>query len=202
MTTAEQDALKAILLRESRMPEKLVDEFIGGGYRRAGGIEVDLPLAKMQKLLAKKLSKDRAVLSAVLFQNGTMSEVKDVVPEGAKKGVTVKRPTKGCPLPEFELANVRATRVLRAFIDEEQAADFERHQRFVSRGAETGHRYLLTSRLHEAYRLGVGLRDLDEGGAVYCVHDWDVPAAEELLALHVHLQFPEGEKYLRDLEGR
>lgn len=200
MTVEEQEALKPLLLKESRLPEKEVDAFIAGGYRKNGGLEIDVPLAKVQRALAKRFSKERAVLSAIVFANGTMTEVTDVVPEDAKKGVTVKQPTRGCPMPDFEIANVRATRVLRAFIDDEQAADFEQHQRFVSRGAETGHRYLLTSRLHEAYKLGAGLRDLDDGGRIYCVHDWDVPAPEELLALHVHLQTVDGERYLRRLE--
>lgn len=203
MTVEEQEALRPLLLKESRLPEKEVDAFIAGGYRKNGGMELDVPLGKVQKALAKKLAKDRAVLSAVIFQNGTVSEVRgEIVPEEATKGVTVKQPTRGCPVPDFELANVRATRVLRAFIDDEQAADFERHQRFVSVGAESGHRYMLTSRLHEAYKLGAGLRDLDEDGYIYCVHDWDVPAAEELLALHVYLRIPGGETYLRGLELR
>lgn len=200
MTAEERLALRPLLLRESRLLEKDVEAFLDGGYRQNGGIEIDCPLGKAQRELAKRFAKERAVLSAVVFANGTMTEVKDVVPEDAKKGVTVKQPTRGCPMPDFEIANVRATRVLRAFIDDEQAADFERHQRFVSRGAETGHRYLLTSRLHEAYKLGAGLRDLDDDGRIYCVHDWDVPAPEELLALHVHLQTVDGERYLRRLE--
>jgi hypothetical protein len=201
MTVEEQAALRLVLLKESRLPEKDVEKFLEGGYRENGGLEVDAPIAKIQRAIAKRLAKSRQVLSAVLFSNGTMSEVKDIVPEGATKGVTVKQPTSGCPLPDFEIADIRATRVLRAFLTEEQRADFERHQRFVSVGIETGHRYLLTSRQHESYRTGVGLRDLDEDGAIYCVHDWDVPAAEELLALHVHLQVAGGESYLRSGVG-
>jgi hypothetical protein len=200
MTIEEMAALRLVLLKQTRLPEKEVEQFLEGGYRSGAGLEVEMPIGKMQRALAKKIAKDRATLSAVTFQNGSMTEVQEVVPAGAKKGVTVKKPTLGCPLPEFEIADVRATRVLRSFISPEQAADFERHQRFVSVGVETGHRYVLTSRQHEAYRTGAGLRDLDEGGRVYCVHDWDVPAAEELLGLHVCLQLPGWETYLRGLE--
>ena len=42
------------------------------------------------------------------------------------------------------------------------------------------------------------LYDLDERRP-WCVHDWDVPAPEEMLGLLVHLSIPGREKYLRDL---
>jgi hypothetical protein len=32
-----------------------------------------------------------------------------------------------------------------------------------------------------------------------CVHDWEVPAAEEMLALKLFLSLPEREQYIRDL---
>jgi hypothetical protein len=51
----------------------------------------------------------RATLSAVRFANGTMEEVRGVVPADAKAGVTVKEPTRGCPLPDFQLADIRAS---------------------------------------------------------------------------------------------
>lgn len=199
ITVQEKTALKDLLLKQTHLSEAKVEEFLAGGYRNNGGLEIDLPLIKVQRMLAKKLAAGRQTLSAVRFANGTMEEVKDIIPAEAKAAVTVKEPTKGCPLPSFQLADIRATRVLRRFLDDDQIADFERHNRFVSIGRETGHRYLLTSRQHEAYRTGVGLRDLDEDGAVYCVHDWDVPAPEELLALHVYLGVAGGESYLRGL---
>jgi len=40
------------------------------------------------------------------------------------------------------------------------------------------------------------LFDVDEHMA-YCVHDWEVPAAEEMLALHAFLSVPGLESYLR-----
>ena len=140
--------------------------------------------------------------------------------------VTVAQPMLGCPVPEFERAEIRATRVLEAFLDEEQIEDFRRRQQFVSVGADTGHRYLLTSR-HARERMtrvdGRSLFDLDAADNVYpviidnydghrvhagnerihglaiCAHDWTVPAAEELLALHLFVSMQGQESYLLSL---
>ena len=58
-------------------------------------------------------------------------------------------------------------------------------------GADSGHRYVLTSRQASAERLakvdGRSVFDLNRGHAV-CVHDWVVPAAEELLELKLFLE--------------
>jgi hypothetical protein len=35
-----------------------------------------------------------------------------------------------------------------------------------------------------------------------CVHDWEVPAPEELLALFVHLSLPGLEQYVRSISDR
>lgn len=111
---------------------------------------------------------------------------------------TVARPTRGCPAPDFELAEQRATDVMCAFLDPEQLADFKSEQAFLSVGADTGHRYIITSR-HARSVLAHTTRslfDLDEQ-MPYCVHDWEVPAAEEMLALHAFLSVPGLESYLR-----
>jgi hypothetical protein len=117
--------------------------------------------------------------------------------------VTVAQPVIGCPAPDFDEAEVRATRVLEAFLSPEQLEDFREGQQFVVTGVDTGHRYLLTSRhapkvrfRHQSFR---SLFDLDDQIAL-CVHDWEVPAAEELLGLLIHLQLPELEKHVRFLE--
>jgi hypothetical protein len=89
-----------------------------------------------------------------------------------------------------------------AFLDDDQAEDFEDRNAFVSIGVETGHRYMVTSR-HARDQLATWRRqlyDLDEGRP-YCVHDYAVPAAEEMLALHLLLQIPGRESYLRHLVG-
>ena len=81
--------------------------------------------------------------------------------------------------------------------------DFERHQRFVVIGADTGHRYMLTSRhaRDELAHYHRTLFDLDEHIPL-CVHDWQVPAAEELLSLCIHLQLPGCETYVRSIPDR
>lgn len=117
-----------------------------------------------------------------------------------RAATTVAMPTQGCPEPDFVRAEIKARRVLFEFLTEEQREDFKKHNAFVSVGAETGHRYMVTSRHArgplEKYRRS--LFDLDENRP-YCVHDWAVPAAEECLALHVLLQLPQHEGYLRHL---
>lgn len=125
------------------------------------------------------------------------------------KAATVKKPTKGCPAPNFEQIKLRATRVLRAFLTPQQVSDFNRNQRFVSVGADTGHRYMLTSRNAPDELQHFGSRcvfDLDENRS-YCVHDYDIPAEEELLTLHCLLSLPGYEKWARAMrddspEGR
>jgi len=113
---------------------------------------------------------------------------------------TVAQPVQGCPAPDFPNAfDARANRVLEAFLSDEQRDDWRRRGRFVSIGMDTGHRYMLTSRdAREALQTygSRSLYDLDERRA-YCVHDWAVPAPEELLALHLFLAIPGGESFLR-----
>jgi len=114
------------------------------------------------------------------------------------KATTVARPVRGCPAPDFDQAEVRAAHVMRQFLTAEQIEDFESEQAFMSVGADTGHRYVITSR-HARTKLALRTRslyDLDEQ-MPYCVHDWDVPAAEEMLALHLFLVMPGYETYLR-----
>jgi hypothetical protein len=113
----------------------------------------------------------------------------------------VAAPVIGCPAPDFPDAEAKARRVLFEFLDDDQQSDYLRHGSFVSTGVETGHRYMLTSRESRG-RLkryeGRTLYDLDERCS-YCVHDWDVPASEELLSLHVLLSLPGWERYVRGI---
>lgn len=118
-----------------------------------------------------------------------------------KEGVTVAAPTIGCPMPEFARAEVRATRVLEAFLDPEQLEDYRAEGRFMVVGADTGHRYLLAHREQPHLLAQMGGRqvfDLDAGFPI-CVHDWTVPAAEELLTLKLMLTLPGNERYVRSL---
>lgn len=95
----------------------------------------------------------------------------------------------------------RVQEVLFAFLNDDQQNDFEHRNAFVTEGAGTGHRYIVTSR-HARDQLAQTRRqlyDLDDK-TPFCVHDYSVPAAEEMLALHLLLQSPEHERYLRHLE--
>lgn len=118
-----------------------------------------------------------------------------------KKAVTVAAPTRGCPAPNFPPAELRAREVLEHFLSADQIADFRRYNRFITVGGTTGYRYMVTSR-HARDQLSTFQRtlyDLDNQVAL-CVHDWSVPAAEEMLALHILVQLPGYEGYLRYLE--
>lgn len=113
---------------------------------------------------------------------------------------TVAKPYVGCPAPDFENAEIRARYVLEQFLTEEQLADFRKYNRFVSLGATTGHRYVVSSRHSKSSmdQFHRSLYDLDERRAL-CVHDWNVPAAEEMLMLHVLVSLPGYEDYVRFL---
>lgn len=127
------------------------------------------------------------------------------VPEPPPKAAaTVSRPTQGCPAPNFAKAELRANRCLEAFLDDEQKADFRAHNRIIAVGAATGHRYAITSRLsknldggsHPSFRT---LYDLDDE-TPFCVHDWEVPPAEEMLTMLLMLAIPHHELFCRHLE--
>jgi len=119
--------------------------------------------------------------------------------------VTVAQPTLGCPAPDFEAVELRANRVLEAFLTPQQLSDFRSDNAFVAVGVDTGHKYVVTSRnapskLSAHHR---SLYDLTQGMPL-CVHDWTVPAAEEMLTLALFLQTPGREAYLRSIpdDGR
>jgi len=113
---------------------------------------------------------------------------------------TVAAPVLGCPAPDFEQAEVRAADVMRAFLTPQQLEDFVKEQAFVATGVDTGHAYIITSR-HARNKLAHTTRtlyDLTEQMS-YCVHDWEVPAAEEMLSILAHLSVPGKELYLRGI---
>jgi hypothetical protein len=194
-------------------------------------VVLDAPISKVQEFLQKQLKPHRKQISAVRFTNGRIEQlseatlqvidapeeepVDNVVPIKKKEeekpaakpaaAVTVAQPVLGCPAPDFDDVEIRATRVLKTFLTPEQIEDFERRQQFVAVGADTGHRYLIASRnsksalaTHNSFR---SLYDMDERMAL-CVHDWEVPAAEEMLGLFVHVSLPGMETYVRGIPDR
>lgn len=180
-------------------------------------VTVSKPIDKVEAAISKAMKRGRKLLSAVVFKNGRVEELhrgetpyRDQPEKTTEKerverpaaAVTVAAPTIGCPVPEFERADVRATRVLKAFLTPEQLSDFERTQSFLVTGGDTGRRYVLTSRQASPERLArVGGRSVFDvaAGQPICVHDWVVPAAEELLELKLFLELPTREQYARGL---
>jgi len=182
-----------------------------------GKIVAPKPIDKIEGALSKAMKRGRKFLSAVVFKNGQIVEIsRTEKPEPSREpyrspahivpavaAVTVAQPMLGCPIPEFERADVRATRVLKEFLSGQQFADFERTQSFLVTGGDTGRQYVLTSRQASEERLAkVGGRSVFDvaARAPICVHDWVVPAAEELLELKLFLELPGHEAYVRGLE--
>ncbi len=91
--------------------------------------------------------------------------------------------------------------MLEAFLTPDQRDDYRTLGRFVVVGADSGRRYLLASRDQPHLLAGMGGRqvfDLDRKLPI-CVHDWTVPAAEELLTLALMLQLPGNERFVLGL---
>lgn len=188
---------------------------------------LNAPIEKVAKALAKSLKPKRTIISAVRFSDGTMEEHRESIPDSATSpfssgspastgdtpyrtpvtpkepvaAASVAAPTRGCPPPDFTAAELRARHVMSLFLDPQQLADFNRYNRFISVGATTGNRYMVTSRQNpdDLAKFTRTLYDLDQKTPL-CVHDWDVPPAEEMLSLHLLLQLPGWERYLRVTE--
>lgn len=179
------------------------------------------PMAKAAKLVTKALKPGRETVSAIRVSGGRIEEIGESTfapnladevpmpdaalapapPVAPAAATTVAKPTQGCPEPDFVKAEIRSRAVLEAFLNDDQISDFRKRNRFVSIGAETGHRYMVTSR-HARDELAHYRRqvfDLDEERP-FCIHDYSVPAAEELLAIHLLLSMPQHENYVRHLE--
>lgn len=226
VTPTELEALRRLETASKKKGWLAQDKTIAkNGEVLLGPVAID----KVAALLAKAMKPGRQLVSAVRFANGKMTEIRaaDIAIEApaaaapyredagaadpskaeraaAKKekatAVTVPKPTLGCPAPAFEKAEIQASRILEQFLSAEQLEDFRLYNRFVSTGADSGHRYMVTSRratdsLAQYHR---SLFDLDEGQE-FCVHDWTVPAAEEMLTLHVLLGLPGYERWMRRL---
>lgn len=195
------------------LPKKIGDLGLNGKYA------VNASIDDVSRVLARHLKTHRKLVDLVIFEDGTVKDVTKTVDGGEeiadepyrtasppKAAATVAKPTQGCPAPDFDIADVRATEVLLTFLDPQQAADWSKHQSFITKGA-SGLRYAITSR-HAAKKLkGTTFQPgfertfycLDDRQA-FCVHDWVVPPAEEVLTMHLMAQTPHGERYLRHLE--
>jgi hypothetical protein len=175
---------------------------------------LEAPIDKVAKQLAKLLKPHRKIISAVQFKDGAIEEIFDNEPEPPKAdaqpyrdpapvvaATSVAAPTRGCPVPDFGTAELKARGVLATFLSRDQIDDFARYNRFVTTGADTGHRYMVTSRqaTDSLARYQRTLYDLDEDRPL-CVHDWSVPPAEEMLSLRVLLALPDWERFLRHEE--
>lgn len=197
-------------------------------YRTVDGLTLNLnaPIEDVQETLAKALKPKRSLLTAIRFSDGRIEEAfeartaedgtktisipdepvekawDDVHPARvAEAAATVAAPIVGCPMPAFVEAEVRASYVLEHFLTPEQIEDYRKLGCFVSLGHDTGHRYMVIHRERPAMCSKFGgrqLYDLDENRAM-CVHDWEVPPPEEMLALHLCLQLPGKERYIRHL---
>jgi hypothetical protein len=169
-------------------------------------IEMSGPITEIGRFLRRRLRPGKPSLSVVRIGHGKLQEMSDSsyeddVSDDEAKAVTTWTPLLGCPAPNFAHVRRRATRVLRDFLDEKQADQFEADQRFSTVGADTEHDYMLTSRSapDELARFG-GRSVFDETEKrAYCVHDWDIPPEEELLMLHCHLSLPGLETWVRSL---
>jgi hypothetical protein len=195
---------------------------LGTLVKKEQSLWVKAKITDVQKVLERPLKPGRKTVSVVRFGDGAIEEVTSssmglVETEGKtvdEKPTTAPRPVKkrlavattvavpvvGCPAPDFAAAEIRASRVLEAFLTPVQIEDFRTENAFVAQGADTGTQYMITSR-HAKTTLGGTIRslyDLDRRRPI-CVHDWSVPAAEEMLALLVMVSVPGGEHYCRGL---
>lgn len=189
-------------------------------YRMKDGVTVELEakIADVEKVLSKALRPERQLVKAVRYTDGTVKEIQTYrtpanppeLPEKPKAemikvepkpktATTVARPVNGCPMPDFPEADIRASRVLEAFLSPEQIEDYRKTGAFMTIGADTGRRYMVCNRerpaLMAAQLMNRQLFDVDLNHPL-CVHDWAVPPPEEMLALHLCLSLPGRESEL------
>ena len=207
LTEGEKTALKA--LADHANKKKWGSGLLSDPPTATGHFTLEADIVEVQKFLSKALKPDRRIVS-VIYREGQMEEVIDaktkkgeiVTSKGSRskkgaKGASIAAPVRGCPEPDFVKAEIRATEVLRAFLNKEQQQDFARWNRFVTVGA-SGEKYMVTSR-HAKDELSKYHRSLYALGMdlPICTHDWEIPAGEEMLTFHILVQLPEWEAWLR-----
>lgn len=192
------------------------------GDTKENEILLKVPVPKVVKFLTKNIHLDRDSVHVIKFDDGKIQEasidaIKKVEmspyrkesPEPPKKeppkkkpkkavAVTVQKPVQGCPAPDFPDCRIRANRVLRAFLSPQQISDFEKHEKFVTVGADTGDRYMITSRMARKQLRSVSERSVYNltRRMALCVHDWTIPPEEEMLTMHLMLNLPGHENYI------
>jgi hypothetical protein len=230
MEAFRKKALRGGLIHKPWATQESFPSILPAICRTEHGMTVRLqaPLTKVARHITSRLKPHRSQISAVKLVNGQLQEYRldpdpvstsrpaeprvielprieefwnDIRPARVVAATTVAVPVRGCPVPEFVKADIRATKVLETFLNPEQLEDFRRTNQFVTVGQDTGRRYLLTSRTKPNQSPKYGNRtmfDLDRNIPI-CVHDWDVPAAEELLGLHLFLSLPGWESWMLEL---
>lgn len=165
----------------------------------AKALDLNAPLATIQKEVTKALKPQRETLSVVKFVDGRIEETREaVLVSEAAAGVSVAVPDRGCPAPAFVKAELKAREVLERFLGAGQLENFRRHNSFVTVGGDTGHFLRITSRQTKAWERFGTLYDLSTDEPM-CVHDYSVPAAEEMLAVMLCMSLPKWETHLREL---
>lgn len=222
-TKQEQEALSQLAITAKKKKWHDSPNFLATGVSK---VLLKAPIATVAKGLSKAIKPGRTIIHAVTFKNGAIEELQgpedydpskpspaETASDGAssaaddkpdpepakepKAAASVAAPTRGCPPPDFDAAEIKARAVLSFFLSPQQLSDFSRYNRFVSVGATTGNRYMVTSRQNrdQLALYSRTLYDLERKKPM-CVHDWDVPPAEEMLSLHLLLQLPGWERYL------
>lgn len=169
----------------------------------------------VHKFLVGRLKAGKKTITAVKLTDGSMIEVHDEVQlqkladaGQAKSAVTSSTPVRGCPMPRYEPREIRASRVLREFLNPAQLHDFEQYGAFVVLGGDSGHRFRVAhrfSRLFEDPNEYWFVKDLDTQ-RTYCSHRTELPPSEETLALMLAVLFRErtwldGRENAEGLEG-
>ena len=225
MSALRERATSAGLFKRGWCSEADFAALTSPAYRTREGVTIALraSLADVEEVLSRALRPERQLVKVLRLSDGTNAEIdtyrtlassqpKELPPKAEEKvhpaeivpdkAVTVARPVNGCPMPDFAEADVRASRVLEAFLSPAQVRDYRSQGAFLTRGADTGRRYLVGHRerptLLRANLGGRQLYDLDRQVAI-CVHDWAVPPPEEMLALHLCLSLPGRESELLSL---
>ena len=176
-------------------------------------LKSDLP--RVQKFLVKALKPGRKTVDFVQFSDGKIEEIQhgELPPPSDKdleaaapvaapvKAATVAKPTLGCPEPDLVKAELRARDVLFAFLNDEQREDFRTRNAFVTEGAGTGHRYIVTSRhavISSRTRDGSSTTSMTRRRSACTTTA--CRRRRRCSRLHLLLKAPEHERYLRHLE--